>query len=125
MANHASAEKAARQGERRRLRNRSTRSAIRSQLRKASETLASGTAENPEAILRQAVSTIDRAAKKGVVHPNNAARHKSRLAKKFNAAALKAAAPAPEPEPVAVAKPKRAPRRTTTAARKTTKTTTA
>jgi small subunit ribosomal protein S20 len=41
-------------------------------------------------VIRQAISAIDRAAKKGVIHPNNAARRKSRLMKKLNQQAAKA-----------------------------------
>ena len=46
--------------------------------------------------VRRAVSALDKAAKKGVIHPNNAARRKSRLVLKYNAAL--AAVPAPEEE---------------------------
>ena len=114
LANHASAAKATRQAERRRLRNRSIRSTVRSQLRGVATLVASGTVENADATIKQAFSAIDKALKKGVVHPNNAARHKSRLAKKLHAAAVQTAAAAAKPEPVVEeAKPKRAPRRTT------------
>ena len=67
-------------------RNRATKSEIRTRLKTASETI--GTADNAEA-LRLAVKRLDMAAAKRVIHPNQAARKKSRLMKKINAAAKK------------------------------------
>ena len=84
MANIKSQMKRNRQNEKRRMRNR----AIRSQLRthqKAAEA-AAGTDEQDEA-LRQAIKSIDKAAAKGVVHKNTAARKKSRLIARVRQAA--------------------------------------
>ena len=67
-------------------RNRATKSEVRTRLKTASETI--GTADNAEA-LRLAVKRLDMAAAKRVIHPNQAARKKSRLMKKINAAAKK------------------------------------
>ena len=107
MANHESAAKANRQAERRKLRNRSIKSAVKTQLRAVEGLVVSGTLDNSEDALKRATAAYDRAAQKGVLHPNNAARHKSRLMKKYNAA-LKTA----PPEAVAVsAVAKPAPRR--------------
>ena len=64
-------------------RNRATKSEVRTRLKKANDTI--GTDENPEA-LRLAVKRIDMAVTKGIVHKNAAARRKSRLMKKVNAA---------------------------------------
>jgi len=86
LANHASAAKAARQGGRRHKRNRSTTSAVRTHLRAANTLVASGSLEGNEDVVRRAISAMDRAVTKGVAHANNAARHKSRLMKKLNAA---------------------------------------
>jgi small subunit ribosomal protein S20 len=67
-------------------RNRSVKSEVRTRMKTANETI--GTPENVEA-LRLAVKRIDMAAAKRVIHPNQAARKKSRLMKKINAAAQK------------------------------------
>ena len=67
-------------------RNRATKSEVRTRLKTANETI--GSADNAEA-LRLAVKRLDMAAAKRVIHPNQAARKKSRLMKKINAAAKK------------------------------------
>ena len=64
-------------------RNRATKSEVRTRLKNAAESI--GTPENPEA-LRIAVKRLDMAASKRVIHPRQAARKKSRLMKKINAA---------------------------------------
>ena len=64
-------------------RNRAVKSEVRTRLKKATDAI--GTEDSPEA-LRLAVKRIDMAAAKRVIHPNQAARKKSRLMKKINAA---------------------------------------
>ncbi len=84
MANTHSAIKQARKSEKRRVRNRSVRTRVRT------TTKAVLLAESPEtatSALRTAQRVLDRAAKRGVIHPNTAARRKSRLAKRVHAAA--------------------------------------
>ena len=79
MASHASALKAHRQSVVRREANRQMRSRLRSKLK---EIRAAISAKDPEAArsqLRSTVSLIDRMAGKGIIHPNAAARYKSRL----------------------------------------------
>lgn len=85
MANTKSALKAMRQNERRRQRNQPIRSAVKTYLRTAERLIASGESEEASSAIVKAVSQLDSAAGKGVIHPNNAARRKSRLMKKFNA----------------------------------------
>jgi small subunit ribosomal protein S20 len=85
MPNTASAKKRMRQEEKRRLHNRSVKSAVKTQINKARYAIASD-ADSAEASVRAAVSELDRAVKKGVLHRNNAARRKSRLMKQLNAA---------------------------------------
>lgn len=85
MPNNAAAEKRMRQEQKRRLHNRSIKSLVRTQITKARTAIAAGD-ENSEEAVRRAVSELDRAAKKGVIHRNNAARRKSRLMKRLNAA---------------------------------------
>ncbi|MBV9710032.1 MAG: 30S ribosomal protein S20 [Ktedonobacteraceae bacterium] len=86
MPNNASAEKRMRQEQKRRAHNRSVKSLVRTQVTKARVAITSATvnAEDAEAAVRAAVSELDRAAKKGVIHRNNAARRKSRLMKQLN-----------------------------------------
>lgn len=86
MANIKSAMKRIRQSEKRRARNRVVRSRMRTYVKRANTALASGEEDAVEAV-RAAIAELDRAAKKGVIHANNAARRKSRLMKKLNAAA--------------------------------------
>ena len=85
MANTQSANKAARQNLKRRARNRAVLSRMRTYVKRANTAIVAGDDDAAEAV-RTAISELDRAAKKGVIHPNNAARRKSRLMQKFNAA---------------------------------------
>jgi len=86
MPNNASAEKRMRQEHKRRAHNRSVKSLVKTQVTKARVAIASTTVDEAaaEAAVRAAVSELDRAAKKGVIHKNNAARRKSRLMKHLN-----------------------------------------
>ena len=83
MANTRSAEKMIRVAERRRVRNRAVKSAVKTFIRKAERGIFGG-AEDSAALVVQAISKLDKAASKGVLHPRNAARRKSRLMKKLN-----------------------------------------
>ena len=71
----------------RRAKNFAVKSTVKTAVRKTVETAAAGKADDATTLLAKAASTIDKAASKGVLHKNAAARKKSRLAKKFNAAA--------------------------------------
>lgn len=84
MANTKSAKKRIRSNERKRQRNQMYRSRVKTMIKKAELSIYSGTPD--EALVREALSTLDKAAVKGIIHKNNAARRKSRLMKKFNAA---------------------------------------
>ncbi len=81
MATHKSAEKRARQAERRRARNRSEKSRVRSVVKQCREALTSGGAALAEQ-LRQAESALSRAAAKGVIPKRRASRTISRLARR-------------------------------------------
>ena len=66
-------------------RNQSTRSFTRSRVRAATEVIATGsTTDESAALLKEAVSALDQAVSKGVLHRNTAARKKSRLTKQYN-----------------------------------------
>jgi small subunit ribosomal protein S20 len=84
LANTKSAAKRARVAERRRLRNRVFRSAARTYIRKAERLIAQGDAQAAAEEVGNAISALDRASIKGIIHKNNAARRKSRLMAKFN-----------------------------------------
>ena len=79
MANTASAKKRIRSSERRRVRNRVVRSAGRTYVKKARTLIAAGKSQDAEEAVRQAISQLDKAAAKHVIHPRNAARRKGRL----------------------------------------------
>ena len=79
-------ERSARVTQRRFVRNRSVKRSLRTIRTKAQRTLNSGNAEEAQQIVSGTISAIDVAARKGVIHPNKAARTKSRLARKLNAA---------------------------------------
>ena len=82
MANIKSQIKRNRQNDKRRLRNRVYRGEARIAVKNARATIEEGVPESKAALL-QAISTLDKAAEKGVIHKNNAARRKSRLMKQF------------------------------------------
>ena len=79
MPNHKSAEKRVRQNERRRAVNRSSRSDLRTQIKKLRSALATSDANQSQELLTPTVSAIDKAVNKGILHRNTAARYKSRL----------------------------------------------
>ena len=85
MANIKSQIKRNLQNEKRRVRNKAVRSELRTRTRNAA-TADVGTADGAEA-LRMAIKRTDQAAAKGVIHKNTAARRKSRLVRRVNAAA--------------------------------------
>lgn len=84
MANSKSALKRVRVGERRRIRNRKYRSSSRTMVRRAESVISTGDINAAAEAVGDAVSMLDRSAGKGVIHPNNAARRKSRLMAKYN-----------------------------------------
>ena len=81
MPNTSSAKKRLRQNEKLRLRNRSARSSMRSQLRRVREAVKSGDKERAQSEYRIAQKSIDKAAASNLIHRNAAARTKSRLVK--------------------------------------------
>jgi small subunit ribosomal protein S20 len=74
-----------RQGVKHRERNRKNVSQLKTQVRKLRAAIAKGDATEAKSSLAETVSAIDKAAKKGVVHDNAAARYKSRLTRRVNA----------------------------------------
>jgi len=83
LANHKSAAKRAKQNEVKRIRNKSTRSSMNTAVKKVRVATEEG-AENTSDLLNSAKSLIAKAAKKGVIHQNTAARKISRLTKSIS-----------------------------------------
>ncbi len=87
MANIKSSIKQIRQDKRKTARNRPVRSSLKTYIKSAVVTIAGGAeeADSTEKV-RLAISKLDKAAQKGIIHRNQAARRKSRLMKKLNTA---------------------------------------
>jgi small subunit ribosomal protein S20 len=81
LANTKSAIKRNRQNEKRRVRNRVYRGNARTQVKKARLAIEAGNVEEARTATMEAVSALDKAAEKGILHKNNASRRKSRLMK--------------------------------------------
>lgn len=82
MANIKSQIKRNRQNERRRVRNKSVKSALRTAVRRFREAADSGDTERAQVLLRDASRSLDKAASKGVIHRNQAANRKSAMARR-------------------------------------------
>ncbi len=82
MANHKSAEKRARQNEKRRLRNRMIRSRVKTITKRLLTAVENKDIEKARELLPVTISEIDKASSKGVIHWRTAARKVSRLSKK-------------------------------------------
>lgn len=87
MSDHKSAAKKARRDVEARLRNRGSRSVMKTEVKKFLGVLATGKKVDATAALPTVLGIVDRAAKKGVIHKNAADRTKSRLTLKVNALA--------------------------------------
>jgi len=85
LANTAAAEKAMRQSERRRVRNRVVRAQARTEVKDANKAIEDGNIAESAQTVKLAIRALDQAAQKGVIKKNNAARRKARLMKKLNA----------------------------------------
>ena len=84
VANIKSQLKRIRTNEAARLRNKSVKSALKTAIRKFREAAEAGEKEKAETLLQEASRKLDKAASKGVIHPNQAANKKSAMAKRAN-----------------------------------------
>ena len=84
MANIKQQKKRVLTNEKRRMRNKSVRSAVRTEIRKFREAVESGDKAAAEAQLRVASRKLDKSVSKGVFHRNNAANKKSNMARALN-----------------------------------------
>jgi small subunit ribosomal protein S20 len=83
LANTKSAIKRIKQNHKRRLRNRLFASTARTSVRNARSTIESGNPEDAHTATLAAISALDKAAEKGIIHKNNAARRKGRLMRRL------------------------------------------
>ena len=86
MANIKSQIKRVKTNEKRRQRNKSVRSAVRTAVRRFREAVEAGDTEKATELQRSAARALDKAASKGVIHRNQAANRKSAMAKRVGAA---------------------------------------
>ncbi|SEF74707.1 small subunit ribosomal protein S20 [Caloramator fervidus] len=86
MANIKSAIKRIKKTQKRTLRNKMVKSSMRTAIKKFLAALQNGNMEEAKVLLVEAIKKIDKAAAKGVIHANAAARYKSRLTLKLNKA---------------------------------------
>jgi len=86
LANLKSSIKRIRSSRRKAAYNQIRRSTARTYIKKARRLIQEGNLEEAQAVVQLAVSALDRAAQKGVIHKNNAARRKSRLTQRLNQA---------------------------------------
>lgn len=84
MATHKSAEKRNRQNEKRRIRNVSTKTLVKTRVKAVLKTVENKDLEGARRALADTIPVIDKAAAKGVFHKNTASRKISRLTKKVN-----------------------------------------
>ncbi|MFU8851879.1 30S ribosomal protein S20 [Micromonospora sp. SL1-18] len=82
MANIKSQIKRNRQNEKRRLRNKSVKSSLKTAIRKFNEAAEAGDTELATTLMRDATRKLDKAASKGVIHANQAANRKSAIAQR-------------------------------------------
>ena len=86
MANNKSAEKRLRSSQKKRIYNKNYKSAAKTYVAKAEDLILDAQLKEASKAISIATKALDKAAQKGVIHPNNASRRKSRLMKKYNAA---------------------------------------
>jgi small subunit ribosomal protein S20 len=90
LANTESAKKRIRQTEKRTERNRHYRGSARTYIKKVRRLIAENKLDEAEMVAREAYQTLDKAARKNIVHPRNAARRKGRLMSALAAAKAEA-----------------------------------
>jgi len=84
MANIKSASKRALLSQKAAAKNKAAKSLMKTNTKKFDAAVSGGDREAAESAYKTAVKTVDRAATKGVIHKNKAARRKSALTKKLN-----------------------------------------
>jgi len=90
LAHTRSALKHLRQNDRRHARNRFFKVTARTEVKKTKQLIEAGQLDEAREAVIEAIKALDKAAQKGVIHRNNAARRKSRLMKQLNQATMQA-----------------------------------
>ncbi|MEA1936126.1 MAG: 30S ribosomal protein S20 [Thermodesulfobacteriota bacterium] len=88
MATHKSAEKRNRQNEKRRIRNTSIKTYVKTRIKEVLKTVENKDIEGAKSALAKVIPVIDKASTKGVLHKNTASRKISRLARKVNSLSI-------------------------------------
>ena len=86
MSRNKSAMKRLRSSVKKKMYNKSYKSAAKTYVAQAEDLIFDSQLEEADKVIRMATKALDKAAQKGIIHPNNAARRKSRLMKKYNEA---------------------------------------
>lgn len=89
MPKTKTAEKSARSAARKAVRNKAVKSGVKSKVTRAEKLVAAKKGEEANLAVTEAISSLDKAAKRNIIHANTAARKKSRLMKKLNASTKK------------------------------------
>ena len=92
MANIQSSKKDIKRNAKRRFRNQSTKSALKTYIKKAKATLSESNEQLTTESVRVAIKALDKAAERNIIHKNQAARRKSRLMKAVNKSRVQTAA---------------------------------
>ena len=90
MPKTKTAEKSARSAARKAERNKAIKSGVKSKITRAEKLVVAKKGQEANVAVTEAISSLDKAAKRKVMHANTAARKKSRLMKKLNASSKKA-----------------------------------
>ena len=99
MPHSKSAQKQVRVDQRKHLKNKSVRSLCKTNVTKAEKLIFAGEIEVGQKAVTTAISALDKAAEKGIIHANNAARRKSRLVKKLDEAQALTTGVSPDASP--------------------------
>ena len=86
MSKNKSVMKRLRSSVKKKMYNKSYKSAAKTYVALAEDLIFDSQLEEADKVIRKATKALDKAAQKGIIHPNNAARRKSRLVKKYNQA---------------------------------------
>ncbi len=86
MANIKQQKKRIRQAENARVRNKSRKTEVKTYIKKYLASLDEGNREQSDLYMSKAIKALDKAASDGVIHKNNAANHKSRMAHRYSKA---------------------------------------
>lgn len=85
MPQHAAPKKSVRQDKKRRMRNKSVKTNLKSTIKKVSDLIKNGNSEEAQKLFKMTISKIDKAASRKIIHKRKASREKSHLSHSINA----------------------------------------